>query len=102
MTNNDQRKGRWTARHALRLIGAVDLLIAGLMAVLGAFVLDIAAHPTLFVIYWAVFAILLLIALIIAMFDAVATIGRFKKEHAKLHDTFRKDLDGENDTKHQG
>ena len=101
MIDDRRQKGQWTARTALRLIGAVILVIVGLMALLGGFVLDLTTSPALFLIYWTVFAILLLAAIIIAMFDAVATIGKFKKEHAQLHDLFKQEIDKENDNGQQ-
>ena len=100
--NDDRRqKGQWTARAALRLTGAVVLLIVALMAVLGGFVFDLAASAGLFLIYWTIFALLLLVAIMIAMFDAVATIGRFKREHAQLHDKFTQEFQEESYTENK-
>ncbi len=102
MIDDKRQMGRWTARAALRLIGAAILVIAGLMALLGAFVLDLTTWPALFLIYWAVFVLLLLMVVMIAMLDAVATIGKFKREHAKLRDLFEQELDKENNNGQQG
>ncbi len=102
MIDDKRQKGQWTARAALRLIGAMILVIVGLMALLGGFVLDLAASPTLFLIYWAVFVLLLLIVVLIAMFDVVATIGKFKKEHAQLRDLFEQESGKESDNEQQG
>jgi small-conductance mechanosensitive channel len=87
---------QWSARFAMRLIGTGILAVVIVMAFLGAFVLDLTKSFTAFFIFWTVFFLLMLTAIAIAMLDALATIGKFRREHAKLRSTFHRKL-SEND-----
>jgi cobalamin biosynthesis protein CobD/CbiB len=84
---------QWTARRAMRMIGAGAIIIILIMAFLGVFVLDLTTSALAFFIYWSAFFLLLLLAIGIAMLDAVATIGKFKNEHAKLRSFFQQELE---------
>lgn len=89
---------QWSARFAMRLIGAGILAVVVIMAILGAFVLDLMKSFTAFFIFWTVFFLLLLAAIVIAMLDALATIGKFRQEHAKLRSTFHRKFNENNDS----
>lgn len=84
----------WTPRLVMRLAGAVVLAAVLLMAVLGVFVFELKMSANAFFIFWSVFFLLLLIAIAIAMLDALATIGKFKIEHDKLRSAFQKEPEG--------
>lgn len=77
----------------MRMIGAGAIFVVLIMAYLGAFVLDLTASALAFFIYWSVFFFLLLLAIGIATLDALATIGKFKNEHARLRSFFQQELD---------
>jgi hypothetical protein len=85
-------KSRWTPRGILRTTGIAALVIVILMALIGGHALDFTGSPRSFFIYWTVFFILLLSAIALAVLDAIATIVRFRKEHTKLRNTFRREL----------
>ena len=92
MMNEKRGHKQWTARYAMRVIGAGVLAVVVLMFVLGVFVLDLTQSVNTFFIFWSVFFLLLLAAIIIAMLDTIATIGKFRKEHAKLRSFFHHEL----------
>jgi hypothetical protein len=97
---NDKRgQSWWTARRAMRAAGASILALVVLMAVLGVFVLDLTTSVNAFFIFWSVFFLLLLLAIIIAMLDALATVGKFRGEHARLRSVFHGEAPQENDSR---
>jgi hypothetical protein len=96
MTGIRRGEGRWTTRFVVRLVGLALLAVVVIMALLGAYVLDFSASARSFFIYWSVFFVLLMSVIAVALFDTVATIVRFRKEHAKLRSAFRRELRGEN------
>jgi hypothetical protein len=83
---------RWTMRRIFRWIGIIDLIIVVVMAAYGAYGLKTDVSPKTFFLYWSVFFILLMAAIVLAMFDALATMARFKKEHEKLRGVIRDQL----------
>ena len=85
-------KGRWTPRGILRTAGTAALVIVIFMALMGGHVLDFTGSPRTFLIYWTVFFVLLLSVIALAILDATATIVRFRKEHTKLRNMFRREL----------
>jgi hypothetical protein len=90
---NKQGQSGWTARRLMRLIGAAILAVVFIMALLGVFVFDVNSSPNRFFIYWTIFFLLLLSAVVIAMLDALATIGKFWGEHEKLRSDFHQELE---------
>lgn len=89
--NQDVRGRRqWTARRALRLVGVSTLAIVVLMMLLGVYVLDLSASPRVFFIYWGVFFILLLCVIVLAVFDALATVGKYRLERTRLHEALKR------------
>jgi biotin transporter BioY len=89
---NDDVRGRrqWTARRALRLAGASTLAIVVLMMLLGVYVLDLSASPRIFFAYWGIFFILLLCVIVLAVFDALATMGKYRGERTRLHEALKR------------
>ncbi len=88
--NGGGRESRlWTARFVLRSAGAAALVIVVSMALLGAYVFDFTDSARSFFIYWTAFFVLLMGVILLAMFDAAATIVRFRKERTKLRKAFR-------------
>lgn len=73
----------------LRLAGVAALAIVVPMALLGAYVFDFTGSARSFFIYWTAFFVLLMSAVVLAVFDAAATIVRFRKERTKLRKAFR-------------
>jgi hypothetical protein len=92
MSGDARGKGRWTLRFVLRSAGIAALAIVIPMALLGAYVFDLADSARSFFIYWTIFFILLLSAIAIAVVDTLLTIVRFRKEHMKLRKAFRRGL----------
>ena len=92
MISDPWGKGRWTHRRVLRTVGIVTLVIVIIMALVGAYAFDFTASPRSFFIYWSIFFTLLLGVIGVAVIDAIATIIRFRKEHMKLRNMFRREL----------
>ncbi|RJP26072.1 MAG: hypothetical protein C4520_01200 [Candidatus Abyssobacteria bacterium SURF_5] len=86
--NDNRGQSRWTARLLMRTIGAGILAVVVVMALLGVFVLDLTKSVNAFFIFWSIFFFLLLMAIVIAMLDALATIGKFRSETAKMRAVF--------------
>jgi hypothetical protein len=81
-----------TMRLVLRSTGIVTLAAAALMAILGVYVFDFGASAKAFFIYWTIFFVLLLSAVTLAVVDTATTFIKFRKEHMKLHNSFRRQL----------
>ena len=89
MSDDGDRKRGWTPRRVFRWVGVVALAIALFMAVLGAYGLDTRSSLRLFFVYWTVFFALLLGAIALAVFDALVTMVKFRKEHMELRKATR-------------
>ncbi len=73
----------------LRIVGGVCLLVALIMAAYGPAMLRQTGHWALPLIYWAVFVVVLLAALYIALIDIRFTRLQYKlEERALFHDVF--------------
>ncbi len=73
----------------LRIIGGICLLVALIMAAYGPAMLRQTGHWILPLVYWAVFIVVLLAALYIALLDIRFTRLRYKLEERELfHDVF--------------
>ncbi len=79
----------WPMRRIIRWVGIIMLVIIALMAAFGAYGLRTTASMRVFVIYWTVFFILMMTVIVLAMFDALMTMAKFKKEHEKLRKAIR-------------
>jgi hypothetical protein len=98
MMSDAAGKRRWTPRLVLRWCGMIALVIALLMALFGAYGFDPRVSPKLFFVYWTVFFILLVGAILVAVLDALATIIKFRQEHMKLRKRIRNELHTNEDT----
>ena len=94
MSGRTRNKRPWTPRRVFRWIGIVVLMIALFMALIGAYVLKSTISVRFFFVYWTIFFLLLLSAIVLAMFDALATIVKFRKEHTELRKAIRNELHG--------
>lgn len=88
---------QWSMRRVFRWVGIIMLAIVVLMAVFGAYGLRNTVSMRVFVIYWTVFFILMMTVIVLAMFDALATMAKFKKEHEKLRKAIRTLLQEDDD-----
>jgi amino acid transporter len=79
-------------RRVLRWVGIGNLAVVVVMALFGAYGIRTTVSPKVFLIYWSVFFILLMGALVLAMFDALTTMVSFKKEHERLREAVTKQL----------
>lgn len=79
----------------MRSAGILALLIVIVMALLGAYVVDFRDSATAFFVYWSVFFAFLLGVVAVAIFDALITMAKFRKEHTKLREAFRREFGGE-------
>jgi heme A synthase len=85
-------KNKWrqlTMRRVFRWVGIINLVVLILMALFGAYGLKTSVSVRTFFVYWSIFFILLMAAIALAMFDALATIAKFKKDHEKLRAAIR-------------
>lgn len=73
----------------MRSAGVAALVAVVSMALLGAYVFDFTDSARSFFIYWTVFFVLLMSAIVLAVFDAAATIVKFRKERTMLRKAFR-------------
>ena len=85
-------------RRVFRWVGIINLAIVVIMALYGAYGLKTSVSVRVFFIYWSVFFLLLMSAIVLAMFDALATMAKFKKEHEKLRESFKNHLMENSDT----
>ncbi|MFQ5551971.1 MAG: hypothetical protein ACE5FJ_12125 [Gemmatimonadales bacterium] len=97
----DKRRG-WTPRRVLRWVGTAAIGIAFLMALFGAYRVGSKVSTRVFYVYWTVFFFFLMSAIALAMFDALVTIARFRKEHKELQKTARHTLTGGKGNAQQG
>lgn len=97
--NDERGKSRWTARFLLRSAGIVALLVVIVMALLGAYVFDFANSARTFFVYWSIFFFFLLGVIAVAMFDAIITMAKFRKEHSRLREAFRREFGGRREPK---
>lgn len=86
----------------LRTAGIVALVIVIFMALVGTYAFDFRGSPRAFFVYWTVFFVLLMSVIALAVLDAAATMFRFRKEHTKLRNVFRRELQGSKDAQSQG
>jgi hypothetical protein len=79
-----KEKARWTPRRVVRWTGSVAIVTALFLAVFGAYGLPKGLAPRAFWIYWTIFFFFLMVAIGLAMTDAMITIVKFREEHADL------------------
>ena len=89
---------QWTLRRVFRWVGITNLAIVVIMALYGVYGLKTTISARMFFVYWSVFFLLLMGAIVLAMFDALATMAKFKKEHENLRDSIRSHLQENSDS----
>jgi len=85
-------------RRVFRWVGIINLAIVVIMALYGVYGLKTTISARTFFVYWSIFFLLLLGAIVLAMVDALATMARFKKEHEKLRNSIGSHFQQNGDT----
>ena len=101
MEAEEQRRRR-TARRVVRRVGSITIGTALLMALFGAYKVGSEVSTKVFYVYWTIFFVFLMSAIALAMFDALLTMVKFRKERGKLQKTARQELAGKEDGPRQG
>ncbi len=97
----EQRRRR-TARRVVRRVGSIAIGTALLMALFGAYKVGSEVSTKVFYVYWTIFFVFLMSAIALAMFDALLTMVKFRKERGKLQKTAIQELAGKEDGPRQG
>ena len=88
-------------RRVFRWVGIINLIIVIIMAIYGAYGLKTTVSVKIFFVYWSVFFLLLMSAIVLAMLDALTTMAQFRKEHERLRESIRSHLMENTDTDSQ-
>ena len=87
--DTDKKKAGWTPRRVVRWAGTISIAVAFFMAIFGAYGFGKDVTPRFLYIYWTIFFLFLMIAVALAMIDALITMAKFRKEHSDLRQMAR-------------